>query len=490
MAVDFTAWLSDNSAARCILVEVVASVSSVETTRYLSSRPYRDETAGRTYQPVILGNSVRIVERLGVTGNASINYGDIEIQNISGDLDSWLNDVWMNRAVSAYIGDITWDRADFVPIFIGITEDIDSKDNETLNLKVRDKMQRLNTPVTENTLGGSTENKNELIPLCFGECHNVTPLLADPSTLDYRVHDGPIEAIKEVRSNGVPASTTDTLSSGKFVPDVNPQGTKLTVDVQGDDLDGSSFLTTSTAKGIIQRIVTGYGETNNQFTSSDLDSTNLVAFDAANPQKLGVYLNQRVTVKKICDDIAASVGAQMVMNRAGELQLHKIDLPPSGTPEEITCADIIQDTLVIAERIPVIAAVKIGYAKNWTVQENIDTRIPQKHKDAFAKEWWSVTSEDSTTKTNYKLDAEPEQIDTFLIKESDASDEADRLLDLYKTQRHIYAFKGVSRLIELQLGDPVTITHDRFNLSGGKTGLVVGLSVDWKTLLVDVEIFA
>jgi hypothetical protein len=349
-------------------------------------------------------------------------------------------------------------------------------------------MQRLNTPVSENTLGGSTDNKNELIPICLGECHNVTPLLADPTTLDYRVHDGQIEAIKEVRSNGVPASTTDTLASGKFVPDVNPQGTKLTVDVQGDDEGGANYITT--AKQIIERLVTDYGEANSRFVSGDLDSSNLTTFDAANTQKLGVYINSRVTVKSICDEIAASVGAQMVISRAGELQLHKIDLPPSGTPLEITSADIIENTLVIAERIPVIAAVKINYARNWTVQENIETRIPQKHKDSFAKEWWSVTSEDATTKTNYKLDAEPEPINTFLIEEADASAEATRRLTLFKTQRHIYSFKGVSRLIELQLGDPVTITHSRFGLSGGKTGMVVGLSVDWQNLLVDVEIFA
>jgi hypothetical protein len=223
--------------------------------------------------------------------------------------------------------------------------------------------------------------------------------------------------------------------------------------------------------------------------SGDLDSSNLSTFDTNNPQVIGIYLNRRENLKQLCDEIASSVGAQMVMSREGKLQLHKIDLPPSGTPLEITTADIIDNTLVISERVPVQAAVRLGYNKNWSVQNSLDTGIPQDHKDLFEKEWLTVTSEDATTKTKYRLDAEPEQINTFLLTETDASTEATRRLNLFKTQRHIISFSATSRLIELQLGDAVTVTHPRFGLSGGKTGMVVGMSVDWRNLLVDVEVF-
>lgn len=482
----FTAWLSQDASVRCILVEAIARVSGVETTRYLSTRAYYDSVAGRAYDPIIVANSVQIVERISIDGESTLNFGDVELENNDGEIDSWLDDIWVNRAVSAYIGDVTWARSDFRPIFVGVASDIDSKNNRSLNIKIRDKFERLNTAVTENTLGGSTSNKNELLPLCFGECHNVTPLLADPATLDYRVHDGRIERIIEVRSNGAVAASTDTLTSGKFVPDVNPQGTKITVSVQGDDVGGSNYITT--AKEIIERLVTGYGETTNQFSSGDLDATNLSAFDAANQQPLGVYLSSRENLKLVCDQIAASVGAQMVMSRVGELQLHTITLPAPGTAVDIDGNDVIDETLQIIERIPVVAAVKLGYNKNYSVQETIDTGIPQGHKDLYAKEWLNVTSEDATTKTNYRLSSEPTQIDTFLIQESDATTEADRRLALFKNQRHIISFRAAPRLIELQLGDPVTITHPRFGLSGGVDGMVVGMTIDWENLLVDLEV--
>lgn len=482
----FTDWLSEGSAVRCILVEALARVSGIETTRYLSTRAFFDDAANRLYDPIIVGNSVRIVERLSLDGESTLNFGDIEIHNLDGALDSWLDDIWANRDVSAFIGDVTWDRVDFRPIFVGVTEDIDSKDNTTLNIKIRDKLAKLNTPVTDQTLGGTTSNKNELMPLCFGECHNVNPLLADPATLDYRVHNGQIERVIEIRSNGAPGTSTDTLSIGKFVPDVNPQGTKITASVQGDKPSGTWLKTT---KQIIERLVTDFGETNNQFDSGDLDSSNLSTFDAANQQPIGVYLSRRENVKQLCDEIANSVGAQMVMSREGKLQLHKIDLPPPGTPTQITTADIIDNTITIAERPAVVAAVKVGFAKNWSVQDSLDTGIPQEHKDLFSKEWLTTTSEDSTTKTNYRLDAEPEQIDTFLLTESDASSEATRRLNLSKTPRHVISFSGTPSLIELQLGDAVTITHPRFGLAGGKTGMVIGMSVDWQNLNIDVEIF-
>jgi len=89
----------------------------------------------------------------------------------------------------------------------------------------------------------------------------------------------------------------------------------------------------------------------------------------------------------------------------------------------------------------------------------------------------------------YRLDAEPEQIDTFMLTEANASAEATRRLNLFKTPRHIISFTAIPRLIELQLGDAVTVTHSRFGLSGGKTGMVVGVSVDWDSMLVDIEVF-
>lgn len=484
----YTDWLEDQSAIRCILVEVAVKSGSSEITRYLSSRPFKsgsgDTPANTIYDPIVVGSSVRTVERMSITDqSASMSYGDIELANQDGSIDDWLFDIWSNRSVNVLIGDVRWTRAEFQVIFAGIVEDIGSRARDTLNLKLRDKLQRLNTPVTETTLGGTTSNKNQLIPLTFGECHNVSPLLVNPATLEYQVHGGQIERLVEVRDNGVPVTATPTLASGKFTLAVPPFG-KITASVQGAK---PSVNWLNTAKKIIQNLVTEYGETTNRFGLGDLDSS-LAAFDGANPQVLGVYLSARENVLDVCNKVAATVGARLVMSRAGLLKLIKIELPAPGTPFAITQDDVLVGSMRISEKLAVQAGFKMGFAKNWMVQDSLDTRIPNAHKDLYAKEWLTTTASDATTKTDYRLDAEPEQIDTYFLTETDASTEATRLLNLFKVPRFIITFDAPARLLQLELGQAVTITYPRFGMDAGKSGMVVGLSPDWDSAQVSVEV--
>jgi len=491
MAVDFTAWLTDPTAIRCVLVEAVVNVATVDTTRYLSTKNYADTVAGRIYDPIVNAESVQLIERMSLDNSPSMSFGDIEIYNMDGALDSWLTDIWVNKSITVLVGDVRWARADFTTIFSGTIDDIDSRSRDTLNIKVRDKLQRLNTPITETTLGGTSVNKNELLPLCFGECFNISPLLINPSTLEYQVHEGAgigadkIESIIEVRDNGVPVSFTYSASlvKTKFTLATQPFG-QVTASVQGFK-DVSTWI--NTVSLIVQAIVTKYGGVN-KFTSGDLDTVQLAAFEAANTQPVGMYVESRENTLSICNKIAASVGAQLVMSRLGLLQLLKIELPASGTAFEIDTNDIIENSLSISQKLPVKAAFKVNYDKNWTVQEGLQTGIPEDHKDMYALEWMSDTAEDATVKTNYALDSEPVAIDTMLLTEADATTEATRLLNLYKTPRFVVTFTGTARLMELTLGQRVTLTYPRFGLDAAKEGQVIGLSIDWSNLTVKCEV--
>lgn len=253
----FVAWLKDSSAIRCVLIEVNVKTGGAETTRFLSNKGYvtspTDTPANTKYSPFVAGG-IKFTETLSMEGTASLSFGDIEIDNLSGDRDTWLDDVWANRAIKVFIGDVRWPRADFRLVFDGIVANIDTKNRGRINLKISDKLQRLNTPITDNKLGGTTENADRLIPLCFGECHNVEPLLVDPVINEFRVHDGPIEGIIEVRDNGVPVAFTPFLSTGKFRLAAQPSG-QITASVQGASIteqlgtekvvNGSNITTTT-----------------------------------------------------------------------------------------------------------------------------------------------------------------------------------------------------------------------------------------------------
>lgn len=232
----FQAWLKNDNAVRCVLVEVDVKLSGGSTTtRYFSNTGYvtaaADVPANTIYYPYVSGG-VKFTESISLDGNFSLSYGDIELRNVNGELDSWLNDYWSNRRIKVFIGDKSWVRDDFWQIFDGVVTGIDSRKRETLNLKLSDKLQRLNYPVTEAKLGGVTSNADKLLPLCFGECHNVEPLLADPANHEYVVHNGQIEDIIEVRDNGVPVTVTEIPATGRFRLSASPAG-QITASVQG-----------------------------------------------------------------------------------------------------------------------------------------------------------------------------------------------------------------------------------------------------------------
>jgi hypothetical protein len=487
----FLAWLQSADCLRCALVEVVARVGGSETTLYLSNRNYltasSDTPASTAYNACITGG-VSFAETLSLDGAPSISYGDIEIDNTGGVRDAWLGYVWANRQVRVYMGDPRWVRSDFRLIFDGVVGDLLSRDAEVLNLSLLDKLQRLNQPLTEATLGGATDNKDRLLPLAFGECHNVSPLLTVPSTLTFQYHNGAAERLIEVRDNGAPITTfTSNLAAGTFTLTAAPVG-QITADVQGAKPSGTYSNNIST---LVQYIVQNYGPSSTRYSSGDLDSASLSAFASANTQPVGLCLTDRANVLQVCQDLAASVGAQVVVTTLGKLRLVKLALPAAGTPTAVTAQDFDEHSLKVSDRPAVKATAKVGYGRNWSVQTSgLATGLPASSAAALGVGVLPVTSTDATVTSVYKLGTQPEQVDTLLVVESDATTEAARRRDLWKTPRQVYEARYRAHMLLTELGDAITLTHARFGLSGGVTGLVTHIARDWLAGRVTIGVLA
>jgi hypothetical protein len=482
-----------------------------ELSVYFSNGGYMTTDGNTHFVPLVMGN-VSVSEKLSREGNVSMSVGDIAVNNSDGRFDEYLGTdyVWVNRPITVYYGDPSWNAADISEIqagtifniaFTGIIADISSSGNDTINFKLRDKLERLNTPISDGKIGtygtwaGGQQNQDAFSPLVFGEVHNMTPILIDPSTLEYRFNTGSSERLIEVRDNGIPITAlTENLTDGTFKLHSPAYGT-LTCSVQGVkksvNLGSGAALTTynNNIANLVAMITTQYGSNaDNRLTSSELDLTSLGAF-AGNTEYVGIPITDRQNVLAVCQQLVASIGGQLYMTRQGKLGVLRFGTTISGSGiSAITELDIVKDSISIAERIPVTAATKIGYCKNYTVQQGLQTAIPDAHKEMFALEWYSVTSENSTVKTRYKLEADPVQKDTLLLKSTDASTEAARLNGLYTSPRTIYRFTGTPRLMGLVLGQSVTLTHSRFSLSSGASGQVVGLNINWAQHSVEVEV--
>lgn len=530
-------WLEDPSAIRGLLVEIEVQVYNPttlvfdNTTLYLSTMGYVTTTADVVFNPV-LNNSIQLSESLDISGeSAGLSYGDLEINNPTGEFDPWLDStkyIWTNKTINIYHGDPRWTCANlaaikttFQLIFSGVVSDIDSRSRTSVNIKLRDKLERLNAPITEEVLGptwgqGTSQQytvdqqttKESIKPLVFGEVFNVEPLLKDPNTFTYIFNDGPAELLIEIRDNGVPVYThngtsvtlnadvpnTVDLSTGTFVLSrplagtctVSVQGVKNSINLATGALVTGTYI--NNVANLIALIVTQYGKASTKFTAADLDTVNLSNFQTANQQKVGVIVKDRENVLDICRQLASSIGAQVYVNRFGKLQLLKIGAPTTDATVGITDDDILHFSLSISNKLEVSGATSIGYCKNYTVQTGLVTGIPEQHKAIFATEWPDpAKADDPTTANIYKLDTLPVQKDTLLISLSEATTEATRLTTYYKTPRTAYKFTGITKLLSLKLGQAITLTHNRFNLVN-KPGQVIGLNPDWLNGTVEVEV--
>ncbi len=626
-------WLKQPDHITAILV-VIQNVPDASVT-YLSNKPFvtssSDTPANQKFIPCIVGG-ISFNESLSLNNTVNISYGDIEIDNTDGAKDAWLQYVWTNKTVTIYIGDVGWNYSDFRPIFSGLIADISSRSASSLNLIIVDKLQKLNNPISDALLPTINTTNDVLIPLTFGEVFNVTPIVTDNviNTLEYQVHNGPIEDIIEVRDNGVPVSFTKNLTQGKFTLSQSPYG-QVTCSVQGyhdvqnslkyseefnnaiwtktgvtvvtnsiaspdttttaekltgtladsfiaqtfsvnrnttytftvwiktdstvglrvylgnnNGTAGSSFtvvnanttwkqfsvthttssttteafvqigggstfiaaevayvwgaqvtvgsipgdyvLTTANPAtvyyndiaNIIQRIVTKFGSDETRLTLSDIDLSNFGTFSAANTQAVGVYVKAGENILTVCNQLASSIGAQLTVSSTGLLRLVKMVIPGSGLDYSITPNDIEENSLTISDKPEVRAATKLGYCKNWTLQEgSIAAGIPSQNINLFETEWLYSTVVDDTVKVNYKLTAEPTEESTLLIKKTEADTEAARRNDLWSEPRFIYTVRAYAHMLPIELGDSVTLTDERFGLAAGKEGTVVNISRSW-----------
>lgn len=501
---EFQSWLEDSSAIRCMLVEVSVYTGTQETTLYISNRNYAtnstDTPGNQIYLP-LLSTSVEFTETLPIDSVGSLSYGDLSISNSSGEYDYLLNYIWADRPINIYLGDVRHTRDKFTKIFSGVVSGITSSSLDSINIQIRDNLQRLNTSIYEITLGNygtrgaNNANKDEIRPLVFGEVSNITPLLIDEAELEFMVHDGAIERIIEVRDNGVPVGFIPNLLTGTFKLVANPVGT-VTCSVQGDkySLNQAGELVSvwpSTLAKIIQRIVTNYGKPEQAVTIDELDLDNFNAFDSLNTQKLGIYISSRDNLLSVCQSLCDSIGAQLVATRDGKLKLLKVDVPATISTSTVITEDyILQDSFQISSKLDVVSAVKLGYCFNYTIQEGVLTGIPEEHKSLYAKEWLTKVVNDTSVQQLYKLSAEPEQQNTLMLSDlsNDVTLEATRRLNIKKTQRFIYSMECVPALATISLGDMIVLKHRRFGLSNGRAGQVISVSVNWDTGYTRLEV--
>jgi hypothetical protein len=514
LSTNFKTWLaSDDVGLRCLLVDVgvlIGGHGGSETTRYLSDVGYAtaagDTPANTPYQSCVSGSGVQFSRRLDIEGSGgSISYGDIEIYNEDGSLDSWINDIWAGRVINVYLGDAgdatrgiaKWPKTQFELIFSGTVDDIVPKSRTLLSLTVRDIFGPLNSAISTSTVlsafGGTPPQPDQLLPICLGECFNVTPMLVSTTGKGtYSVHlKTTIQSVAEtvagvpvteVRDNGVRVASTPDASTATFALTNQLYGT-LTCDVQGAKIAGDWR---NDVGGLVEWIATLLGD--GQFiTSGQIDATALTAFRAACPQAVGLYTDGRANRLQTMQQLAASVGATLTTTYDGKLILVRVDLS-GGSVGTITTRDMVSGTFGPVSRTVVNGAISLNSGRNWTPQTTLAAQLTAAQLPIFENAVVLNSVSDSAVLVDWKQVSTPVPVDTLLVITSEAVTEANRLLALWKVPHTIYGFDGFASLFKYEIGNIVTLVFPRFGLSGGVTGQIVGVTHDWVKRVVHLEV--
>lgn len=469
----FAAWLAADNQQRVILCEAMAYSGAAEVTRYMATRPYvstpTDTPANTAYDDIIVSIPTftrRMSEAF--TGATTQSWGDIEILNEGGALDAWLDDGWDGRSLSLYIGDPSWPKSDFCPILAGVAADISAKDAKTLAIKARDKTYAVNVPIQTNLIGGTTVNAGKPVPLLFGECYNITPLLIDAATHKYQYHDGAAQGVTTAYDNGVAVAFTDTPASGFFTLAAAPAG-QITCDAKGAK-PGGTYLTK--VADIVNYIVT----TRSTLSSGDIDAANFTAMNATAAQTVGLYIDARENIINALDDLATSVGGWWGFSRAGLLQLGVL-IVPAGTPAlTLGVDDIAERGVSVKRRDLPLAQYTLGWKRCWTVQTSgLAGAVTEATKAVLGDDYQSITKTNAAVLTKYRLADKPDRVGSLLVVQAEADAEAQRRVDLRNVVRKVFALDAFSAPMKVDLGQVGQLTHPRFGFAAGKLFVVVGI---------------
>jgi len=175
--------------------------------------------------------------------------GTIRLVNKDGSLDNLVRSntvsAWPLRVLVGAPGDF---YSRYTVIFAGVGDKWQNESLDEVSIDYADCSYLLDLPLQTNAyagtgaLAGGDAIAGQLVPLCFGQCLNCTPVLVDPVNLIYQIHDGPCESI------GASGTTSQwgTVYSG-FSPSVYDSGAAL--GFQADVATGVDLYSGSTNPG-------------------------------------------------------------------------------------------------------------------------------------------------------------------------------------------------------------------------------------------------
>lgn len=448
---DYLLWLENPNVRRVILVEAEHSAG----TKYFGNADYitssSDMPASMPFDDY-LANVPQITSSI----NSDSNYGSLTLIN-NGELDDWINLKFKGYSIVVKIGDSSWDYSDFRNIIDGVNGGLSVPNNSAIEFTIFTKRDIFNTPLqtAKITASPTTLQSNDTFkPISFGECFNVRPKLVNSTTHQYIAHDGTC-TISSVRDNGVSASFTDA-GNGTFTLTSAPTG----------DITCTVSEANDTVKEIVLDICS-------RLSFTDYDSTNINAFSNTNP--IGYHINDNTTGANVLDAVLTSVGGFWIINRLGDLQIHRLELPGTST-YDLYDHSIEEFGLNIVGIEDPNTVLTLGYNKNWATQDkaSLDNTLSEANRELYSAEFSVVKATNSLS--GFPRADEKDFIPAFFNSSANAQTEVNRRATIRSARRYRYSIKAFVEPFNINVGDTITVYYNRFGFENGKDVFVLAIT--------------
>jgi hypothetical protein len=379
-------------------------------------------------------------------------------------------------------------------------------DTDSISIDLEDYSYKLEVPMQPNVYGGTgaadgtADLTGKRKPLAFGNPLNITPVFLVPSLLIYQVHDGSMQSIDAVYDGGVPLTPgTDyatyallaaaSVASGSFATSLANGLLKLgvaatdelTADVKGDKTDGYIVKTADIVRWALKHRT-------ELVDPDDLDVSSFNMVNTTQPAPIDYFIgsDDSVTVGAFVQNIMGGIGGWGGHRLDGLFEVRIFQAPTGAAVASFTRGDMlggdIQRQPLPADYTPPRYRWQVPYQRCWTVQTSgLAGAISSARKAFVAQDVRLATATSATIQTDHPFAQDRDPIQSYFALLTDAQAEADRLINLFKTTRAIYRMTVPRRGMRRDMGDEIVVTHPRFDLSRGRSMIVVETKVSVTT---------
>jgi hypothetical protein len=375
-------------------------------------------------------------------------------------------------------------------------------DTNSITIDLEDFSYKLEVPIQPNIYGGTggadggADLTGKRKPLVLGKALNITPVLLVPNLLIYQVHDGSTQAVDAVYDRGVQLNAGSDVANysalaaasvtagqyatcralGLFKLGSSPSGT-VTADVRGENAGGYIETTADIARWALRTRTS-------LVDPDDLDVASFDAVNAAQPAPIGYFVapDDSLTVAALIQQLMGGIGGWGGHKLDGTFEV-RIFGAPAGTPVasfnrgDMLGGDIQREPLPDAYRPPPWRW-RVPYARCWTVQTDLAGGVSAARKAFVAEQYRLAEATSQTILNDHPFAQDRDPIESYFQNEADATAEAMRLINLFRTTRAIYRMTVPRRALRRDMGDEILVTHPRFDLSQGRSMIVVETSVN------------